>query len=69
MKKKETVRYPWKRWLAKRGKSKFIRGRDYGCEPYCMAQQFRNAAQKLGISLSIHITGKTLTVVNRGRNR
>jgi len=62
--KKDTVRYPWKRWLSRR-KITLQRSKDYNCQPHAMAQQCRNAAAKAGIKLSIHINDNTLTLVRK----
>jgi hypothetical protein len=64
---KKQVRYPWQRWLSRRNKLVLVRGRDYRCQPHSMAQQCRNAALELGVRLSIHIDGGTLTITNRGK--
>jgi hypothetical protein len=64
---KKPIRYPWQRWLSRSNCLTLVKGRDYRCQPHSMAQQCRNAAIKLGISLSIHIDGGTLRVVNQGR--
>jgi len=64
MKKKKPTRYPWQQWL-RQSKFCLVRGTDYHCEPYIMAQQVRNAANRARVHVGIRITGRTLTIVRR----
>jgi hypothetical protein len=61
------IRYPWSKWLRRRSNLTVVRGVDYFCQPHSMAQQFRNAAARDGVSIGVFIEGGTLTVVHHGR--
>lgn len=43
--------YPWDVWLAKR-RFQLIKGRDYECRTWTMAQQVTNRANKAGLRAS-----------------
>jgi hypothetical protein len=59
------TRYPWNRWFARRRPFSLSKGKHFRCEPYVMAQQIRNEAQRRNASVSIQIKGKELRVTNK----
>ena len=54
-------RYDWERWL-KSPRKTLTRGRDFNCTPLSMAQQVRNAASALRISVKVRVSGDRVTI-------
>jgi hypothetical protein len=60
---KKPARYPWQKWLDRKSPLRLVRGRDFDCQTYAMAQQFRNAAWRLGKEhIHVNVEGDTLTI-------
>jgi len=63
------LRYPWDEWFrqvkTKRGLT-ITQGTDFPCQVHSMSVQFRTMASARDVSVSISISGNTLTV-NIGR--
>lgn len=45
-------KYDWEAWFG-RDRFRLLRGRDYSCSQGAMAQQIRQAASKLGVSVHV----------------
>ena len=67
MKKNKLQKYPWDKWMARKTPLRLTRGVDYDCQPHSMAQQFRNAANRDGLSISVSIDEGSLTITIHGR--
>lgn len=50
--KRTRPRYPWLKWFSRRG-ALLKKGRDFYCSAPTMAAQVRNAASRLGLSVSV----------------
>lgn len=66
MSKKTIDQYPWEKWFAEEELELRV-GKDFGCAPYIMAQQFRNKAQMYtrdgkDLTVSIKIDGALLDI-------
>jgi hypothetical protein len=64
MTRKNNAKYDWISWFA-RPRFTLRRGVHYHCSQTSMAGQVRNAATRLGVSVSIIDEGSALTVVVR----
>ena len=58
------ARYNWEGWL-KSARRTLTRGKDFMCSPLSMAQQVRNAASTLGVSVSVRVYGDKVVIVRR----
>jgi len=66
--KSDRASYDWEGMFGKKGKSKLlVRGEDYECTDASMAQQIRNAAQRLRLSISIRKEEDGLMIHNWGK--
>jgi len=54
--------YPWKTWMTRRVNLHLVRGTDFVCAPYIMAQQIRNAANRYEVHVSISIQGNEIDI-------
>ena len=57
-------RYPWKLWFARRTFT-LLRGSDYRCRTYSMAQTVRNAAARMRVRVAVKILAGEMGVVVR----
>jgi len=61
-----SVRYPWQKWFS-RSRFRLVQGYHFGCQLHSMATQIRNAASRLGVSVSVKFNegdGVLLVTVN-----
>jgi hypothetical protein len=58
---KHGVRYPWREWF-NAGSVTIKQGKDFEAEPHGMAQTARQAAARLGYTISVAIHGSSLTI-------
>lgn len=61
-------RHPWDKWFRTR-RFTLIHGRDYKCQPHGMAVQVRQQAGMRGLSASISVVGKRMTVFTQEKGR
>jgi len=60
--------YPWRYWMTRRVNLRLVQREDFFCAPYIMAQQIRNAAARYGVTVSISIQDKEVSVsIKKGR--
>lgn len=69
---RQRLPYPWSVWFENQ-RFTLVRGVDYSCHTYAMAQQVRNAARpkrcNVRVSIKIAADGESLTVVVSRPNR
>lgn len=58
---KRKTRYPWDKWLTQ-PQTILLRGRDYRCTTFGLAQQVRQQASRRGIRVSVHTTQDSVTI-------
>jgi hypothetical protein len=59
-KQSKVVRHPWERWFRKK-KFTLVQGKDYQGMTHAMGVQVRNAACRLGLSVTISIAQNKIT--------
>lgn len=61
---KSRTKYPWDQWFLRMKKRPLSlhQGSDFKCQAHGMAQQIRNVASSRGVTISIEIQEKTITV-------
>lgn len=62
--------YPWDKWLKPGKRTVLVQGKDFmpSAQPHSMGQMLRTRAFRRGLSVSVSIQGRTVTVYVRRPN-